>query len=71
MQDVSQEGRLFLERYRNNTEENESDFIYSMPLRVDLHLSKLQGQFVSLDAYHTTKTLGEGIVKLIDDAAKE
>ena len=52
-------------------EENEADFIHSMPPRDNLHLNKYQGQFISLDTFNAAKTLGEGIVKVIDNTPKE
>ena len=60
-----------MERWRDDMEENEPDFIHDTPPRDDLHLGKLQGQFVSLDTCNTAVNLSEGIVKLIDDTAKE
>ena len=71
MQDVADEGGIFLERQCDGIEENEPDFIHGMPPRDDLYLSKLEGQFTSLRTCNAVVNLGEEIVKLIDHTAKE
>ena len=71
MRDITDKGLLFLERWHDEMEENKPDSDYDIPPGEDLQLGKLQGQFLSLNTCNAAANLGEGIVKLIDDAAGE